>query len=93
MVGSQRRLENVLVYTWYLLTRFCFGDGVSCGWRWTVRYRIAYRIDGKLEYMYFEYMKQVDGALRGVIPATNDYRIEVLGTDGKYHSCSAWSPK
>lgn len=50
-----------------------------------MRYRIAYRIDGKLEYLYCDYMMQVGGMLRAVIPATSDWYVEVLGGDGEYH--------
>ena len=50
-----------------------------------MRYRIAYQVDGKTEYLYFDCMMQVGGALRGILLATTDWHIEVLKKDGKYH--------
>ena len=49
------------------------------------RYRIAYRVDGTLHYIYYRYMMQIGGALRGILKATTDWHVEVLGADGKYH--------
>ena len=51
-----------------------------------MRYRIAYQENGETEYMYFKYMMQVAEALRGIFYGSSSTRIEVLGSDGEYHS-------
>ena len=58
-----------------------------------MRYRVVYLENGSIEYVYCDYMAEVGMLIRTFYPNFADYRIEVRGTDDRYHSLSAWSPK
>ena len=48
-------------------------------------YRIAHQVDGETEYLYYDYMMQIGGALRGILKDAVDWHVEVLGADNEYH--------